>query len=100
MIDVVCPHCGRAGSAPEDKVNSRLVCKKCHMVFHLSPSGRATPGEPPAAGGGRGSAVHAAAGAGAGGGTGIRRFGTAPLIAAAMLGVAGLLAAGYFTMFR
>lgn len=99
MIDLVCPHCGRAGSAPEDKVNSRLVCKKCHMVFHLSPSGRATPGEPPASSSGRGSAVHAAV-PGSGAGSGIKRFGTVPLVAVAMLGLAGLLAAGYFTMFR
>ena len=99
MIELACPHCGRSGSAPEDKVGARLVCKKCHMVFHLSPSGRATPGEPPSSSSGRGSAVHATVPkSGAGGG--VKRFGTVPLVAAAMLGLAGLLAAGYFTMYR
>lgn len=49
MIDLECPHCGRAGSLPREKANSRLVCKKCHTVFHMGPSGRALPGEPPAA---------------------------------------------------
>lgn len=46
-IDLECPHCGAPGSAPKEKVHSRLVCKKCHTVFHLTPSGRAVPGEPP-----------------------------------------------------
>ncbi len=35
------------GSAPNDKVNSRLVCKKCHTVFFVSPTGRSMLGEPP-----------------------------------------------------
>jgi len=46
-IDLECPKCGAPGSAPKDKIHSRLVCKKCHTVFHLTPSGRAVPGEPP-----------------------------------------------------
>lgn len=49
MIDLECPHCGRVGSVPPDKASSRLVCRKCRMVFHLSPSGRAVLGEPPSA---------------------------------------------------
>lgn len=47
MIDLECPHCGRVGSVPPEKATSRLVCRKCHMVFHLSPTGRALKGEPP-----------------------------------------------------
>ncbi len=46
MIDLECPSCGRTGSAPNDKVNSRLVCKKCHTVFHVTPTGRSILGEP------------------------------------------------------
>jgi len=34
------------GAVPNDKVNTRLVCKKCHMVFHVTPTGRAMLGEP------------------------------------------------------
>ncbi|GAC1474881.1 MAG: hypothetical protein NVSMB9_26120 [Isosphaeraceae bacterium] len=49
MIDLECPHCGRPGSIPSQKINSRLVCKKCHLVFHLTTSGRAVPGEPTSA---------------------------------------------------
>jgi hypothetical protein len=49
MIDLECPNCGRMGAVPNDKVNSRLVCKKCHMVFHVTPTGRAMKGEPPPA---------------------------------------------------
>ncbi len=47
MLDMECPKCGRFGSVPNDKVNSRLVCKKCLTIFHLTPTGRAVPGEPP-----------------------------------------------------
>lgn len=46
-IEMVCPGCNAPGSVPRDKMNTRLVCKKCHAVFHLSPSGRAVLGEPP-----------------------------------------------------
>ena len=49
MIDLECPHCGRVGSVPRDKTNVRLLCKKCHMPFHLGPAGRAIPGDPPVA---------------------------------------------------
>jgi len=50
MIEMRCPACGAEGRAPGDKINTRLVCKKCLMVFHLTPSGRPVPGEPPIAG--------------------------------------------------
>ncbi len=48
MIDLECPNCGRRGSVPENKVSTRLVCKKCHIVFHMTPTGRPMIGEPPA----------------------------------------------------
>ena len=48
MIDMTCPSCGRAGRVPRDKINMRLVCKKCNRVFHLTPQGVAILGEPPA----------------------------------------------------
>jgi hypothetical protein len=47
MIDLECPSCGRVGSVPNEKANGRMVCKKCHMIFHMSPSGRTVLGEPP-----------------------------------------------------
>lgn len=50
MIDVTCPKCGGLGRAPRDKVNSRLVCRKCRAVFYISTTGRALLGEPPAPG--------------------------------------------------
>ena len=48
MIEMSCPRCGAGGRVPRDRVNSRLVCKKCLQVFHLSPSLHAVIGEPPA----------------------------------------------------
>lgn len=48
MIEMSCPRCGAGGRVPSDKVNSRLVCKKCLQVFHLSSSRQAIIGEPPA----------------------------------------------------
>ena len=47
MVEMKCPACGAEGRAPKDKINTRLVCKKCLRVFHLTPSGRAVIGEPP-----------------------------------------------------
>lgn len=47
MIEMKCPACGAEGRVPKDKINTRLVCKKCLRVFHLTPSGRAVIGEPP-----------------------------------------------------
>jgi hypothetical protein len=46
MIDMKCPSCGAGGRVPREKVNTRLTCKKCLRVFHLSPSGQAILGEP------------------------------------------------------
>ena len=48
MIEMSCPRCGAGGRVPRDKVNSRLVCKKCLQVFHLSSSRQPIIGEPPA----------------------------------------------------
>ena len=36
MIDMKCPSCGAGGRIPREKVNTRLVCKKCLRVFHES----------------------------------------------------------------
>ena len=47
MIEMSCPRCGAGGRVPNNKVNSRLVCKKCLQVFHLTPGGHAVMGEPP-----------------------------------------------------
>src|SRR5262249_49109459 len=38
MIEMSCPRCGAGGRVPRERVNSRLVCRKCLQVFHLSPS--------------------------------------------------------------
>ena len=46
MIDLACPSCGRAGQIPPEKKYSRLVCKKCHVVFHMDSGGRPVIGEP------------------------------------------------------
>ncbi|MCA1685067.1 MAG: hypothetical protein LC745_03615, partial [Planctomycetia bacterium] len=50
MIELECPNCARMGSVPNDKAHSRMVCKKCHMVFHMTPTGRTMLGEPPVPG--------------------------------------------------
>jgi hypothetical protein len=47
MVDISCPGCGAGGRVPREKMNTRLVCKKCLRVFHLTPSGKAVLGEPP-----------------------------------------------------
>jgi hypothetical protein len=49
MIEIKCPACGAEGRAPKDKVNTRLVCRKCLKVFHVTPTGRTVLGEPPQA---------------------------------------------------
>src|SRR5438132_12261010 len=46
MLDLSCPNCGRAGSIPREKINTRLICKKCHIVFHMNTAGRTLLGEP------------------------------------------------------
>jgi len=46
MIEMACPGCGRAGQVPKEKLYTRLVCRKCHVVFHMETSGRTVLGEP------------------------------------------------------
>jgi hypothetical protein len=48
MIEIKCPACDAGGRVPRDKKTTRLVCRKCLAVFHLSPSGKPVRGEPPA----------------------------------------------------
>ena len=48
MIDMKCPSCGAGGRVPREKVNTRLVCKKCLRVFHITASGNTVMGEPAA----------------------------------------------------
>jgi len=50
MFEINCPSCGAEGRASKQKVNTRLVCRKCLRVFHVTPAGRAVPGEPPVTG--------------------------------------------------
>jgi hypothetical protein len=50
MIEMKCPACGAEGRVSNDKVNTRLVCRKCLKVFHVTASGRAVLGEPLSAG--------------------------------------------------
>lgn len=47
MIEMSCPRCGAGGRVPRERVNSRLVCRKCLQVFHLGPGNKAIVGEPP-----------------------------------------------------
>jgi hypothetical protein len=46
MIPMNCPGCGRPGTIPPDKLNSRMHCKKCDAVFHMDANGRIVLGEP------------------------------------------------------
>lgn len=48
MIEMKCPSCGAGGRIPNEKVNTRLVCKKCLRVFHVTPAGNTVLGEPAA----------------------------------------------------
>lgn len=50
MIEIKCPACGAEGRAPKDKILTRLVCRKCLRVFHVTPSGMSVIGEPPTPG--------------------------------------------------
>jgi len=50
MLAIKCPACGAEGRAPKEKIQTRLVCKKCLMVFHVTPSGKMVLGEPPGTG--------------------------------------------------
>jgi hypothetical protein len=48
LIDMKCPSCGAGGRIPKEKVNTRLVCKKCLRVFHVTSAGNTVLGEPAA----------------------------------------------------
>ena len=48
MVDMKCPSCGAGGRVPREKINTRLVCKKCLRVFHITASGNTVLGEPSA----------------------------------------------------
>jgi ribosomal protein S27E len=47
MIPMSCPSCGRRGTIPPDRLNTRMHCKKCDAVFFMDSGGRLTLGEPP-----------------------------------------------------
>lgn len=47
VISMHCPSCGAEGRIPKEKLDTRLVCKKCLKTFHLTPEGRPLPGPPP-----------------------------------------------------
>src|SRR4051812_2600267 len=47
VIVLHCPTCGAQGRTSDDKINTRLVCRKCFKPFHITPTGRAVMGEPP-----------------------------------------------------
>ncbi len=47
MLEIKCPACHGMGRVPRFKVGVRLVCRKCHNVFHLTPSLHPVLGEPP-----------------------------------------------------
>ncbi len=46
MVDIKCPACGAEGRVTKQKVMTRLVCRKCLRVFHVTESGRSVLGEP------------------------------------------------------
>lgn len=46
MIPMSCPKCGRRGSVPPDRLNTRMHCKKCDAVFHMDKTGHIVLGEP------------------------------------------------------
>ena len=50
MLAIKCPACGAEGRAPKEKIQTRLVCRKCLEVFHVTPSGKTVLGEPPGTG--------------------------------------------------
>ncbi len=47
MLELACPNCGRMGTVAREKINTRFLCRKCHMPFYLNAQGRAFPGDPP-----------------------------------------------------
>jgi hypothetical protein len=46
-FEMECPKCGASGKIPRNKVQTRLVCRKCLAIFHVNPLGRSVLGEPP-----------------------------------------------------
>jgi len=50
VLAIKCPACGAEGRASKEKIQTRLVCRKCLRVFHVTPSGKTVLGEPPAPG--------------------------------------------------
>ncbi|MDG3003050.1 hypothetical protein [Paludisphaera mucosa] len=47
MVSMHCPSCGAEGRVPKDKVDTRLLCKKCLKSFHLTSAGKIVAGPPP-----------------------------------------------------
>jgi hypothetical protein len=50
VVEIKCPACGAEGRAKKEYIQTRLVCRKCLRVFHVTLSGKAVPGEPPVTG--------------------------------------------------
>jgi hypothetical protein len=50
MLAIKCPACGAEGRASKEKIQTRLVCRKCLKVFHVTPSGKTVLGAPPGTG--------------------------------------------------
>ena len=46
MIPMSCPNCGRRGTIPPERLNTRMHCKKCDAVFHMDKSGKIVVGDP------------------------------------------------------
>ncbi|WP_165245856.1 hypothetical protein [Paludisphaera soli] len=46
MINMNCPSCGAEGRIPKEKVNTRLLCKKCLKSFYLTAEGKIVAGSP------------------------------------------------------
>jgi hypothetical protein len=46
MIPMTCPSCGRRGTVPPDRLNTRMHCKKCDAVFFMDRSGKIVMGDP------------------------------------------------------
>ncbi len=46
MIPMSCPSCGRRGTVPPDRLNTRMHCKKCDAVFYMDKSGHIVLGDP------------------------------------------------------
>ncbi|MGZ6057713.1 MAG: hypothetical protein ACXWOV_19350 [Isosphaeraceae bacterium] len=47
MLAIKCPACGAEGRASKEKIQTRLVCRKCLRVFHVTPSGKTVLGACP-----------------------------------------------------